>query len=50
MDKESDQVRQVVVETADGRRYRRGVTKVAPILRMTDDEAAVRSKDVAGTE
>lgn len=50
MDKESGQVRQVVVETADGRRYRRGVTKVAPILRMTDDEAAVRSKDVAGTE
>lgn len=46
MDKESGQVRQVVVETADKRHYRRGVTKVVPILHMTDGEATMMSEDV----
>lgn len=33
MDQESQQVRQVVVRTADGTKYRRGAAKVAPIIR-----------------
>ena len=40
VDQEADQVRQVVVRTADGSKYRRGLSGIAPLLNTNESPSA----------
>lgn len=44
-DKEAEQVRSVIVRTADGKEYRRGTRRIAPILRPGDCTNAAKTAE-----